>query len=135
MGLTRGSLTRGSMTLPRMNAHLLVIVAAALTTPVAAALATALATFSGQALPRAVRTTWGTQAGRRWSSRATSTQARPTSTAPSCRPGSDRPSKTLASFLEAFARSGLGICAVREFSASGHVVLPWDIAVVAGKGH
>ena len=55
MGLTRGSLTRGSLTLPRMNAHRLVIIAAALTTIVAAALATALATFSGQALPRAVR--------------------------------------------------------------------------------
>jgi FtsX-like permease family protein len=55
MGLTRGSLARGSLTLPRMNAHLLVIIAAALTTVVAAALATALATFSGQALPRAVR--------------------------------------------------------------------------------
>ena len=48
-------LTRGSVTLPRMNAHRLVIIAAALTTIVAAALATALATFSGQALPRAVR--------------------------------------------------------------------------------
>jgi FtsX-like permease family len=48
-------LTRGSLTLPRMNAHRLVIIAAALTTVVAAALATALTTFSGQALPRAVR--------------------------------------------------------------------------------
>jgi ABC-type antimicrobial peptide transport system permease subunit len=38
-----------------MNAHRLVIVAAALTVVVAAALATALATFGGQALPRAVR--------------------------------------------------------------------------------
>jgi len=47
--------TRGSFTLPRMNAHRLVIIAAALTTVVAAALATALATFGGQALPRAVR--------------------------------------------------------------------------------
>jgi len=47
-------LTRGSLTLPRMNAHRLVIIAAALTTIVAAALATALASFSGQALPRAV---------------------------------------------------------------------------------
>jgi hypothetical protein len=47
-------LRRGSLTLPRMNAHRLVIFAAALTTVVAAALATALATFSGQALPRAV---------------------------------------------------------------------------------
>src|SRR5580704_15680773 len=55
MGLTRGSLSRRSLTLPRMNAHRLVIVAAALTIVVAAALATALATFSGQALPRAVR--------------------------------------------------------------------------------
>jgi hypothetical protein len=34
-----------------MNAHLLVIIAAALTAVVPAALATALATFSGQALP------------------------------------------------------------------------------------
>src|SRR5580704_15948241 len=48
-------LTRGSLTLPRMNAHRLVIIAAALTTIVAAALATALATFSGQALPRPVQ--------------------------------------------------------------------------------
>ena len=42
--------TRPSITLPRMNAHRLVIVAAALTT-VVAALATALAVFSSQALP------------------------------------------------------------------------------------
>jgi hypothetical protein len=55
MGVTRGSLTRGSLTLARMNAHRLVIIAAALTIVVAAALASALATFSGQALPRAVR--------------------------------------------------------------------------------
>ena len=55
MGFTRGSLARGSLTLPRMNAHRLVIIAAALTVAVAAALATALVTFSGQALPRAVR--------------------------------------------------------------------------------
>jgi hypothetical protein len=48
-------LTRGSLTLPRMNAHRLVIIAAALTTIVAAALATSLATFSSHALPRAVR--------------------------------------------------------------------------------
>ena len=47
--------TRGSLTLPRMNAHRLVIIAAALTVAVATALATALVTFSGQALPRAVR--------------------------------------------------------------------------------
>ena len=49
------TMTRGSLTLPRMNAHRLVIVAAALTTAVAAALATALALFSSQALPGAVR--------------------------------------------------------------------------------
>jgi hypothetical protein len=55
--------TRGSLTLPRMNAHRLVIIAAALTTAVAAALATALATFSGQALPRAVRHDLSTAAG------------------------------------------------------------------------
>ena len=55
MSLRRGSLTRGSLTVPRMNAHRLVIIAAALTIVVAAALATALATFSSQALPRAVR--------------------------------------------------------------------------------
>jgi hypothetical protein len=55
--------TRGFLTLPRMNAHRLVIVAAALTTLVAAALATALATFSGQALPRAVRHDLGTASG------------------------------------------------------------------------
>src|SRR5690242_375257 len=52
---TRGALTPGALTLPRMGAHRLVIVAAALTVAVAAALATALATFSSQALPRAVR--------------------------------------------------------------------------------
>jgi hypothetical protein len=56
-------LTRGSLTLPRMNAHRLVIIAAALTTVVAAALATALATFSGQALPHAVRHDLGTATG------------------------------------------------------------------------
>jgi ABC-type antimicrobial peptide transport system permease subunit len=55
MGFPRGAGIRGSLTLPRMNAHRLVIIAAALTVLVAAALATALATFSGQALPRAVR--------------------------------------------------------------------------------
>ena len=48
-------LTRGSLILPRMNAHRLVIIAAAFTIAVAAALATALATVSSQALPRAVR--------------------------------------------------------------------------------
>src|ERR1700691_4903561 len=55
MGFLRGAGIRGSLTLPRMNAHRLVIIAAALTVLVAAALATALATFSGQSLPRAVR--------------------------------------------------------------------------------
>ncbi|MGD0242393.1 MAG: ABC transporter permease [Streptosporangiaceae bacterium] len=48
-------MTPGTLTLPRANAHRLVIVAAALTVAVAAALATALAAFSSQALPRAVR--------------------------------------------------------------------------------
>ena len=48
-------MARRSLTLPRMKAHRLVIVAAALTMAVAAALASALAVFSGQALPRAVR--------------------------------------------------------------------------------
>ena len=47
-------LTRGSLTLPRMNAHRIVIIAAALTVVVATALATALSVFIGQALPRAV---------------------------------------------------------------------------------
>jgi ubiquinone/menaquinone biosynthesis C-methylase UbiE len=41
--------------------------------------------------------------------------------------------KTLASFLEAFAEAGLTIRTVREFAKSGHVVLPWDIAVVTEK--
>jgi len=54
---------RGSLTLPRMNAHRLVLVAAALTTVVAAALATALVTFSGQALPRAVSRDLGQATG------------------------------------------------------------------------
>ena len=55
--------TRGSLTLPRMNAHRMVIVAAALTVAVAAALATALVAFSGQALPRAVRHDLGRATG------------------------------------------------------------------------
>lgn len=42
--------------------------------------------------------------------------------------------KTLASFLEAFARAGLNIRATREFSTSGHPVLPWNLAVVTEKG-
>jgi SAM-dependent methyltransferase len=41
--------------------------------------------------------------------------------------------KTLASFLEAFANAGLSIRAAREFSADGHDVLPWDIAVVTER--
>jgi ubiquinone/menaquinone biosynthesis C-methylase UbiE len=41
--------------------------------------------------------------------------------------------KTLASFLEAFAQAGLTIRAAREFSADGHVVLPWNFAVVTEK--
>ncbi|HEY0718961.1 MAG TPA: FtsX-like permease family protein, partial [Streptosporangiaceae bacterium] len=55
--------TGESMTLPRMNAHRLVIVAAALTTLVAAALGTTFAVFSGQALPRAVRHTLARASG------------------------------------------------------------------------
>ena len=63
MGFARGSVTRGSLTLPRMNAHRLVIIAAVLTIAVAAALATALAVFSSQALPRAVRHDLSTASG------------------------------------------------------------------------
>ncbi len=48
-------LYRGTRTLPRLNAHRAVLAAAALTTLVAAALATTLVVFSGQALPRSVR--------------------------------------------------------------------------------
>ena len=47
-------LNRGTLTLPRLNAHRVVLAAAALTTLVAAALATTLVVFSGQALPRSV---------------------------------------------------------------------------------
>jgi hypothetical protein len=47
-------LDRGTFTLPRLNAHRVVLAAAALTTLVAAALATTLVVLSGQALPRAV---------------------------------------------------------------------------------
>src|SRR5689334_13217598 len=54
LGNLMGS-TRGTLTLPRMDAHRLVIAAAALTVAVASALATALAAFSSQALPRAVQ--------------------------------------------------------------------------------
>src|ERR1700761_2849444 len=52
-----------TLTLPRMNAHRLGIVAAALTTLVAAALGTTFAVFSGQALPRAVRHTLAVATG------------------------------------------------------------------------
>src|ERR1700744_267450 len=54
---------RGSLTLPRMNAHRMVVLAAALTVIVASALATALAVFSGQALPPAVRRDLTTASG------------------------------------------------------------------------
>jgi hypothetical protein len=47
-------LNRGSFTLPRLNAHRVVLAAAAFTTLVAAALATTLVVFSAQALPRSV---------------------------------------------------------------------------------
>src|SRR5271165_5095437 len=47
--------TRDSLTMPRMNAQRPVIIAAALTTLVAAALATTFAVFSSVSLPRAVR--------------------------------------------------------------------------------
>src|SRR5581483_9299524 len=45
----------GSLALPRMNAHLMVVIAAALTTVVTAMLAGALAVLAGQAMPVAVR--------------------------------------------------------------------------------
>ena len=57
------SWTGQSLTLPRMNAHRLVIIAAAVTTLVAAALGTTFAVFSGQALPRAVRHTLAAASG------------------------------------------------------------------------
>jgi SAM-dependent methyltransferase len=41
--------------------------------------------------------------------------------------------KTLASFFGAFASARLSIRVVREFTAGGHAVLPWDIAVVADR--
>jgi len=63
MGLT-GELHIGrTLTLPRLNAHRLVITAAALTTLVAAALGATFAVFSGQALPRAVRHTLAAASG------------------------------------------------------------------------
>jgi ABC-type antimicrobial peptide transport system permease subunit len=48
-------LNLGTFTLPRLNAHRVVLTAAALTTLVAAALATTLVVFSNQALPHTVR--------------------------------------------------------------------------------
>ncbi|MGB6582295.1 MAG: FtsX-like permease family protein [Streptosporangiaceae bacterium] len=48
-------LNLGTFTLPRLNAHRVVLAAAALTTLVAAALATTLVVFSGQTLPHTVR--------------------------------------------------------------------------------
>ena len=48
-------LNLGTFTLPRLNAHRVVLAAAALTTLVAAALATTLVVFSDQALPHTVR--------------------------------------------------------------------------------
>ncbi len=54
---------RGSLALPRMGAHRLVIAAAALTVAVAAALATALATLGSQTLPLAVRHDLATASG------------------------------------------------------------------------
>ena len=44
----------GSVALPRMNAHRMVVIAAALTTLVTAMLASALAVLGGQALPIAM---------------------------------------------------------------------------------
>ncbi|HTX29603.1 MAG TPA: FtsX-like permease family protein [Streptosporangiaceae bacterium] len=54
---------RGTFTLSRLNAHRAVLAAAALTTLVAAALATTLVVFSGQALPRSVRQDLTTASG------------------------------------------------------------------------
>jgi hypothetical protein len=54
---------RGSLAFPRMGAHRPVIGAAALTVAVAAALATALASLGGQALPRAVQHDLDTASG------------------------------------------------------------------------
>jgi hypothetical protein len=48
-------LNLGTFTLPRLNAHRVVLAAAALTTLVAEALATILVVFSDQALPHTVR--------------------------------------------------------------------------------
>src|ERR1700744_707172 len=54
---------RQTPTLPRLNAHRLVIIAAALTTLVAAALGSTFAVFTGQGLPRAVRHTLASASG------------------------------------------------------------------------
>ena len=43
--------------------------------------------------------------------------------------------KTLASFLQAFGDAGFALRAVREFSAAGHAVLPWDLGLLAEKSH
>ncbi len=48
-------LNLGTFTLPRLNAHRMVLAAAALTTLVAAALTTTLVVFSDQALPHTVK--------------------------------------------------------------------------------
>src|SRR5579862_5104464 len=54
---------RGSFTLPRLNAHRVVLAAAALTTLVAAALATTIVVYSGQTLPRSVHQRLAAAAG------------------------------------------------------------------------
>ncbi len=41
--------------------------------------------------------------------------------------------KTLASFLQAFMDAGLTLRAIREFTTSGGVILPWDLALLAEK--
>ena len=56
-------LNLGTFTLPRLNAHRVVLTAAALTTLVAAALATTLVVFSDQALPHTVRQRLTTASG------------------------------------------------------------------------
>ena len=56
-------LNLGTFTLPRLNAHRVVLAAAALTTLVAAALATTLVVFSDQALPHTVRQRLTTASG------------------------------------------------------------------------
>ena len=41
--------------------------------------------------------------------------------------------KTLASFLQAFMDAGLTLRAIREFTTSGGVILPWDLGLLAEK--